>query len=109
MANFSERIVKLEQRLNKINQRLIKVSEELQKNQNFSEIKAKEKELIELNQSLSTSQSEKEKILKDLNAEIAKVKNSNLSNEEKSKQIIALTTNNQQERTEIFNNLSQAW
>jgi len=112
MTDLAERIVKLEQELSKTKQRLIRICEELQKSKDqnlLTEIKIKEKELIIANDALLTCQSEKEQILQDLNSEIEKVKNSNLSNEEKSKQIITLTTNNQQQFTTACQHLHSAW
>src|SRR5436190_11015035 len=109
----------ISQLIKKLNEKLVHYQKELKtirasfkdlNNPNLSEeIKVKEKEILAKHKELSICQSEKEQILQNLNTEIAKVKNSNLSNEDKSQQIITLTTNNQQQFTTACQHLHSAW
>src|SRR4051794_7883657 len=111
MSSLSNEIERLKDRINRLENDLVELYEGAKnlKNKHSSEIQTSEKELKEVYQNLAICQSEKEQILKDLNTEIEKVKNSNLSNEKKSKQIIALTTNNQQQFTTTCQHLHNAW
>jgi hypothetical protein len=112
MPDLQERIKKLEVKLEKLGISLKKITEKVQgitdKNL-LEELKLKERELEDYRSQLLTYQTEKEQISKELSLEVAKVISSNLSNEDKSQQIITLTTNNQQQFAETSQHLHSAW
>ncbi|MEG7978943.1 MAG: hypothetical protein NY202_03410 [Mollicutes bacterium UO1] len=85
--NAQEEIRKLKQELRGYQQSLKEISERV-KDLNTSDLRAKEKEIADLNTNLLACQQKKDLVQKELDAKIAELQSSNLTKEEKTQQII---------------------
>lgn len=78
------------------------------KNKSEGDISKKDQELHDLKIKLKACQKVKDEIVNDLDAKIEEIKNSNLSNEEKSKQIVNLVLEDREVTSSVYSELASA-
>lgn len=110
MVNIEEQIRELNALLDEAVIEIDKLTQEIKNLKGKTQdLESKEKEINNLRDKLRTCQAEKDNISQQLTQKIKEIEQSNLSDKEKSKQIIKLAVDNRGEIDKLNNKLTDSW